>query len=665
MYITIIWLPLLGSLISGFGGRWLGRYGAGIFSTTCVISSFILSLLIFYEVGFCGTICQFSLLPWINAEVLSVQWGFLFDSVTAVMLVVITSISSLVHLYSINYMETDPHCPRFMAYLEVFTFFMLVLVTADNMLQMFLGWEGVGLASYLLINFWFTRLAANQSAIKALVVNRVGDFGLGLAIFTIFYTFSSVEYLTIFSITPFFQDYYFSFLQFKINNITVIGLLLFIGAIGKSAQLGLHTWLPDAMEGPTPVSALIHAATMVTAGVFLIIRFSPLMEYSIFVLQILVIFGALTAVFAAMVGVFQNDLKRVIAYSTCSQLGYMVFACGLSCYNVSMFHLTNHAFFKALLFLSAGSVIHAVSDEQDMRRMGSLKKFLPLTYSVMLIGSLALAGFPFLAGFYSKDFIIEIAQVLTNSNLNIAFSGLACWLGSLAVFFTAFYSFRLLYLTFINNCNMSRVNINTTHESNLLILIPLIFLAFGSVFVGYFCKDFFIGFGADFWKISIFNLPIYSNQIEVEYLQTKIKWLPFFLSALGVILASLLNISSYRWYKKVKTVSFFAFLINKKWYWDSLYNKFLIRPILNFGYNISFKNLDRGFIEIVGPYGLIKIIPSWADTLKHIQTGQITHYLFFTILGLCFFLVLLFSSLMNYIIISLPFVLYIVLLFFI
>nr|YP_009317572.1 NADH dehydrogenase subunit 5 [Gelidium sinicola]YP_009559276.1 NADH dehydrogenase subunit 5 [Gelidium coulteri]AOX49024.1 NADH dehydrogenase subunit 5 [Gelidium sinicola]QBA96123.1 NADH dehydrogenase subunit 5 [Gelidium coulteri] len=665
MYITIIWLPLLGSLISGFGGRWLGRYGASIFSTTCVISSFILSLLIFYEVGFCGITCQFSLLPWINAEVLLVRWGFLFDSVTAVMLVVITSISSLVHLYSISYMETDPHCPRFMAYLEVFTFFMLVLVTADNILQMFLGWEGVGLASYLLINFWFTRLAANQSAIKALVVNRVGDFGLGLAIFTIFYTFSSVEYLTIFSVTPFFQDYYFSFLQFKINSITVIGLLLFIGALGKSAQLGLHTWLPDAMEGPTPVSALIHAATMVTAGVFLIVRFSPLMEYSIFVLQILVIFGALTAFFAAMVGVFQNDLKRVIAYSTCSQLGYMVFACGLSCYNVSMFHLTNHAFFKALLFLSAGSVIHAVSDEQDMRRMGSLKKFLPLTYSVMLIGSLALAGFPFLAGFYSKDFIIEIAQALTNSNLNIAFSGLACWLGSLAVFFTAFYSFRLLYLTFINNCNMNRVNVNTTYESNLLILIPLIFLALGSVFVGYFCKDFFIGFGTDFWKVSIFNLPVHSNQIEAEYLQTKIKWLPFFLSVLGIILASFLNISSYRWYKKVKTVSFFAFLINKKWYWDSLYNKFLIRPVLNFGYSVSFKNLDRGFIEIVGPYGLIKIIPSWAGTLKHIQTGQITHYLFFTILGLCFFLIILFFPLTNYAIISLPFVLYIVLLFFI
>nr|YP_009317549.1 NADH dehydrogenase subunit 5 [Gelidium sclerophyllum]AOX49001.1 NADH dehydrogenase subunit 5 [Gelidium sclerophyllum] len=655
MYITIILLPLLGSLISGFGGRWLGRYGASIFSTTCVISSFFLSLLTFYEVGFCSTICHISLLSWIDTEMLSVSWGFLFDSVTVVMLIVITSISSLVHLYSIGYMETDPHCPRFMAYLEIFTFFMLILVTADNVLQMFLGWEGVGLASYLLINFWFTRLAANQSAIKALVVNRVGDFGLSLAIFAIFYTFSSVEYLTIFSIVPFFQNYYFSFLQFQINSIALIGLLLFVGAVGKSAQLGLHTWLPDAMEGPTPVSALIHAATMVTAGVFLMIRFSPLIEYSVFVLRILIIFGALTAIFAAMVGVFQNDLKRVIAYSTCSQLGYMIFACGLSCYNVSMFHLMNHAFFKALLFLSAGSVIHAVSDEQDMRRMGSLRKILPVTYSVMLIGSLALSGFPFLTGFYSKDFILEMSQVLSNSNLNNDLSNLACWMGSLSVFFTAFYSFRLLYLTFINNCNMSRININSAHESNLLILIPLFFLAFGSLFVGYLCRDFFIGSGTDFWKFSIFNLPSYSNQIEAEHLEIRIKWLPFFLSISGIILASFLNIRAYKWYKNVKTYSFLAFLLNKKWYWDSVYNKFLIRPILNFGYSVSFKNLDRGFIEIIGPYGLTKIIPLWANILKQIQTGQITHYLFFTILGLCFFL--------NYTVISLPFALYLVLIF--
>lgn len=655
MYITIILLPLLGSLISGFGGRWLGRYGAGIFSTTCVISSFFLSLLTFYEIGLCNTICHISLLSWINTEMLSVNWGFLFDSVTVIMLLVITSISSLVHLYSIGYMETDPHCPRFMAYLEIFTFFMLILVTADNVLQMFLGWEGVGLASYLLINFWFTRLAANQSAIKALVVNRVGDFGLSLAIFAIFYTFSSVEYLTIFSIVPFFQDYYFSFLQFQISSVTVIGFLLFVGAVGKSAQLGLHTWLPDAMEGPTPVSALIHAATMVTAGVFLMIRFSPLIEYSVFVLRVLIVFGALTAIFAAMVGIFQNDLKRVIAYSTCSQLGYMIFACGLSCYNVSMFHLMNHAFFKALLFLSAGSVIHAVSDEQDMRRMGSLRKILPVTYSVMLIGSLALAGFPFLAGFYSKDFILEMSQVLSNSNLNNDLSNLACWMGSLSVFFTAFYSFRLLYLTFINNCNTSRININSAHESNLLILVPLFILAFGSLFVGYLCRDFFIGLGTDFWKFSIFNLPNYSNQIEAEHLEVKIKWLPFLLSISGIILASFLNIRGYRWYKNVKTYSFLAFLLNKKWYWDSVYNKFLIRPILNFGYSVSFKNLDRGFIEIIGPYGLTKVIPLWANILKQIQTGQITHYLFFTILGLCFFL--------NHILIPLPFTLYLVLIF--
>ena len=662
MYITIIALPLIGSLISGFGGRWLGRYGASILSTTCVGISFLLSILIFYEIGLCGTTCYISLASWIEVGVLSIKWGFLFDPLTAIMLVVVTSISTLVHLYSISYMETDPHTPRFMAYLEIFTFFMLVLVTADNVLQMFLGWEGVGLASYLLINFWFTRLAANQSAIKALIVNRIGDFGLSIGIFTIFYLFSSVEYLTVFSLSPFFQNYYLLILGYELNCITLIGFLLFIGAVGKSAQLGLHTWLPDAMEGPTPVSALIHAATMVTAGVFLMIRFSPLIEYSITVLSILTVFGALTTFFAAMTGTFQNDLKRVIAYSTCSQLGYMIFACGLSCYNVSAFHLANHAFFKALLFLSAGSVIHALSDEQDMRKMGSLLQFLPATYSLMLIGSLALAGFPFLTGFYSKDFIIELSQVSMNSNLDNSIGSLACWLGSLSVFFTAFYSFRLIYLTFINNVNTNRVFINVVHESSWIILIPLFILAFGSIFVGYTLKDLFIGLGTDFWKVSIFSLPVHSTHSEAEFLKTSIKWLPFLLSILGIIAATIINVGAPKFYKNIVFYSVFAFIANKKWYWDLIHNRFITYPILNFGYNISFKNLDRGFIEILGPYGLSSLIPSWANITKQLQTGQLTHYLFFMIFGLCLFLV--WVSFYSYV---LPFslILYVVLLFFI
>ena len=640
MYLLILTLPLLGALISGFGGRWLGSKGANVFSIICILSTTLLSILIFYEIGFSGTTCYIFLSPWINSGILNISWGFLFDSVTAVMLIVVTSVSSLVHLYSIKYMETDPHKPRFMAYLEIFTFFMLILVTADNLVQMFLGWEGVGLASYLLINFWYTRLAANQSAIKALIVNRVGDFGLSLGIFTIFYVFKTVDYSIIFSLAPLYKDYSLTFMGIETNGITLIGIFLFIGAVGKSAQLGLHTWLPDAMEGPTPVSALIHAATMVTAGVFLLIRFSPLIEFSTTVLCILIIFGSLTAFFAAMTGVFQHDLKKVIAYSTCSQLGYMVFSCGMSCYDVSLFHLTNHAFFKALLFLSAGSVIHAVSNEQDMRRMGSLVRFLPLTYSLMLIGSLALAGFPFLTGFYSKDFILELTQTLSYKNINPTYVTLACWLGNLAVFFTAYYSFRLIYLTFLNNSNLNRVSYNLIHESSFLMSFPLIILGIGSLFVGYVAKDLFIGLGTDFWGTSILVLPNHSNFIEAEWLPTSVKWLPFTLSTLGIICASLINLTSISLYFiKVfpKVVKFLAFLTNKKWYWDVLYNRVVVMPILGFGYSVSFKLLDRGFIELVGPYGLTKLIPKWSESLSKLQTGQITHYIFFMILGLCFF----------------------------
>nr|AHX02488.1 NADH dehydrogenase subunit 5 [Riquetophycus sp. HSY-2014a] len=651
MYLLILILPLVGALISGFGGRLLGYKGANIFSIFCILLTTFLSFLVFYEIGFSGTTCYIFLSSWVNSGILTISWSFLFDSVTSIMLIVVTSISSLVHIYSVKYMETDPHRPRFMAYLEIFTFFMLVLITADNLVQMFLGWEGVGLASYLLINFWYTRLAANQSAIKALIVNRVGDFGLSLGILTIFWIFNTVDYATIFSLTPLFENYFLYFLGIEFHGITLIGIFLFIGAVGKSAQLGLHTWLPDAMEGPTPVSALIHAATMVTAGVFLLIRFSPLIEFSSTILFVLILFGSLTAFFAAMTGVFQHDLKKVIAYSTCSQLGYMVFACGMSCYDVSLFHLTNHAFFKALLFLSAGSVIHAVSNEQDMRRMGSLSKFLPLTYSLMLIGSLALAGFPFLTGFYSKDFILELTQTLSYSNLNSTYIAFACWLGNLSVFFTAYYSFRLIYLTFLNNTNLNRISYKLVHESTFLMSLPLIILGFGSLFVGYLLKDLFIGLGTDFWGPSILILPNHSNFVEAEWLPTLIKWLPFFLSIFGIILANIINltsISSYIFHKFIKINSFFAFLTNKKWYWDILYNRLIVLPTLSFGYIISFKILDRGFIELLGPYGLTKLIPNWSQLILKLQTGQITHYLFFMILGLCFFSVSIIVNFTNY-----------------
>jgi NADH-ubiquinone oxidoreductase chain 5 len=414
-------------------GRFLGNKGSSWITTGSLFCTLALSLTAFYEVGLSGSPCYIKIGPWIDSEAFVVDWGFLFDSITVVMLIVVTFVSSLVHLFSTSYMEADPHRSRFMSYLSLFTFFMLMLVTADNFIQMFLGWEGVGLASYLLINFWFTRLQANKSAIKAMLVNRVGDFGLALGVLAIFYTFGTVDYATVFSCASSVLGESFSFANVEVNRLNCICSLLFVGSVGKSAQIGLHTWLPDAMEGPTPVSALIHAATMVTAGVFLVIRCSPIFEYAPSVLTAVCFFGASTAFFAATTGLLQNDLKKVIAYSTCSQLGYMIFACGLSAYSVSLFHLANHAFFKALLFLSAGSVIHAMSDEQDMRKLGGLAKLLPLTYVMMVIGSLALAGFPYLSGFYSKDVILEVAYAKYSIGGNFSH-----WLGCISVFFYFF-----------------------------------------------------------------------------------------------------------------------------------------------------------------------------------------------------------------------------------
>ncbi|PHS74193.1 MAG: NADH-quinone oxidoreductase subunit L, partial [Rhodospirillaceae bacterium] len=448
-------------------------------------------------------------------------------------------------------MAQDPHLPRFMAYLSLFTFFMLMLVTGDNFLQMFLGWEGVGLSSYLLINFWFTRIQANKAAIKAMVVNRVGDFGLALGIMAIFGLFQAIDFATVFSTASFFAGKSFLFLNQELDALTVISLLLFIGAIGKSAQIGLHTWLPDAMEGPTPVSALIHAATMVTAGVFMIIRCSPLFEWAPDALVIITFVGALTAFFAATTGVLQNDLKRVIAYSTCSQLGYMVFACGISNYQVSIFHLANHAFFKALLFLSAGCVIHALADEQDMRKMGGLITVLPFTYTMMLIGSLSLMGFPFLAGFYSKDVILELA--FAKFTLEGSF---AHWLGSISAFFTSFYSFRLLYLTFLTNTNSYKYRFEQAHEAPFIMALPLMILAVGSIFIGYFTKDMFIGLGTSFWGNSLFILPEHATILDSEFLPIWIKWVPTFCSIGGAIIAFI----GYHWYAKflssIKQTSF-------------------------------------------------------------------------------------------------------------
>ncbi len=445
MYLLIILLPLISALTAGLFGRFIGREGAKWITTSSIFITFLMSCVAFYEVALAGSPCYFEVMTWIDSEMFSTSWGFMFDSLTVVMLVVVTCVSTLVHLYSTEYMGGDPHLPRFMSYLSLFTFFMLILVTADNFLQMFVGWEGVGLCSYLLINFWFARLQANKAAIKAMLVNRVGDFGLALGIFAIFLTFKSIDYATVFAAAPSVIGQTTTFFNFEVDTLTLICLLLFVGAVGKSAQIGLHTWLPDAMEGPTPVSALIHAATMVTAGVFLLARCSPIFEYAPTALVVVTVMGAMTAFFAGTTGLLQNDLKRVIAYSTCSQLGYMVFACGLSGYSVGVFHLANHAFFKALLFLSAGSVIHAMGDEQDMRKMGGLVRVLPYTYAMFFIGSLALMGFPFLTGFYSKDVILEIAYAHYTLHGHFAH-----WLGTLAAFFYCFLFNEIVVFNFFS-----------------------------------------------------------------------------------------------------------------------------------------------------------------------------------------------------------------------
>jgi len=587
MYLLIVFLSLIGSCLAGLFGRYLGPRGSAIISTGCLFLSLCISFFAFYEVALVGCLVYIKLSTWISSEVLNIDWGFMFDSLTVTMCVVVTFVSFLVHLYSVEYMHYDPHLSRFMSYLSFFTFFMLILVTADNFVQMFAGWEGVGLCSFLLINFWFTRIQANKAAIKAMILNRIGDFALLMAIFLIFVNFKALDYATISVLIPFFKTATVNLLNMDLNLLAAIGVFLFLGAMGKSAQLGLHTWLPDAMEGPTPVSALIHAATMVTAGVFLLARCSFIYEYIINVLGFIAIIGALTSIIAGTIGLVQNDMKRVIAYSTCSQLGYMVFACGLSGYSVGVFHLSNHAFFKALLFLSAGSVIHAVSDEQDMRKMGGLKNLVPFTYSMIVIGSLALIGFPFLAGFYSKDLILEISYGKYNS------LGYFCYsLGTLGAFLTAFYSTRLLYLTFLLKPVGYKQIISYAYDSGIIITFSLSCLAIPSILVGYFTKDMFVGVGSHFFGTSVFVNIYNMNLFDAEFIPTFYKTLPVNLSLFGVILAFIFYNFRLKLLFKIKTsligkkiYNFF----NRKWFFDKLYNEYFGQFFLKFGYSISYK----------------------------------------------------------------------------
>lgn len=640
MLILIVLLPLLGFLSGALFGRYLGR--TVCYTTTGgVISSLLFSFYLLYEVLATGVSYKVNAISWILVDTLKIDWCFCFDSLTSVMLIVVTFISSLVHLYSTEYMEHDPHLPRFMSYLSLFTFFMLILITANNFLQMFVGWEGVGLSSYLLINFWFTRIQANKAAIKAMLVNRIGDFALLLAIFTIYFVFNSLDYDVVFGLVPLMLESKIVVGSLELCSIDLICILLFIGAMGKSAQLGLHTWLPDAMEGPTPVSALIHAATMVTAGVFLIVRCSFLFEYSPLALSIITFIGSGTAFFAATTGLFQNDMKKVIAYSTCSQLGYMVFACGLSGYEVGVFHLSNHAFFKALLFLGAGSVIHAVADEQDMRKMGGLRNLLPFTYSVLVIASLALMGFPFLAGFYSKDTILEVAYAKYTNWGHFAY-----YLGTFAAFFTAYYSVRLLFLVFLSEPNGNRIVIVNAHEPSWRMGLPLFILCILSIVVGFMTRDFFVGFGTNFWGSAIFTLPENYIMSDIEFIDLFFKLLPLLMTLTGAGLAFFIyafGLPSF--YNKKKTQAFkvvYNFL-NRKWYFDRIYNEFIGQKSLNVSYHYAYKDVDRGLIEILGPSGIVNTIAYTFSYLKELQSGFMFHYLLIFLISIVLFVLIIIS----------------------
>ena len=637
MEISIIALPLIASIISGFFGKLIGDRNSEIITSLLVTISAILSALVLYEVIFNEYQDNIIIATWINSGTLDVNWSMKIDALSAIMLVVVTSVSSLVHIYSIGYMSHDPHKPRFMAYLSLFTFAMLMLVTSDNFIQLFFGWEGVGLCSYFLIGFWFKKETANAAAIKAFVVNRVGDFGFALGIFLIFYLFGTVNYSEVFELIPTIVDKNLKFLGIEINAIDLICLLLFVGAMGKSAQILLHTWLPDAMEGPTPVSALIHAATMVTAGVFLVVRCSPIYEYSELALNIITIVGMSTALFAATVALVQTDIKKIIAYSTCSQLGYMFFAAGVGAYNIAMFHLFTHAFFKALLFLGSGSVIHAFKDEQNINNMGGVWKKLPYTYVLMIIGTLALTGFPFLSGFYSKDAIIEFAYLKGNTT-----GYYAAGVGIVTAFLTSIYSWRLIFKTFHGEYNNKNIKIEETHESPLVMLIPLVLLSLGAIFAGYTFKELFLSHGEinNFWQDSIFFLkPLSTEHPPLWFLV-----LTPILVTLSIPVAYYLFVKNKNLPEQIANINkpLYNFLLNK-WYFDELYDTLIVNPSKKLGLFL-WKFFDVKVIDGFGPDGISALIKKCSQKANKFQSGFIYQYAFIMLLG--------FSALLTFLIVK-------------
>ena len=636
MYLSIILLPLLSAITSGFFGRKVGVKGSQMISCVCIGITTLLSVLAFIEIGMNNISVHIEMFRWIDLESLNVYWGFNFDSLTVSMLIPVLIVSFLVHVYSIGYMDGDPHNQRFFSYLSLFTFMMIILVTANNLLLMFVGWEGVGVCSYLLVSFWFTRIAANQSSISAFLTNRVGDCFLTIGMFIILWSFGNIDYSTIFTIAPLINE----------NIITLVGICLIIGAMAKSSQVGLHVWLPMAMEGPTPVSALIHAATMVTAGVYLLMRTSPIIEYSSTVLLVLIWLGAITAVFSSLIGLFQQDIKKVIAYSTMSQLGMMVIAIGLSSYNVALFHLINHAFYKGLLFLGAGAVIHSVHDNQDFRKYGGLKQFLPLTYSVMLIASLSLVAFPFMTGYYSKDFILESAFGKFHLSSIIVY-----YIATIAAVFTTLYSVKVLYLTFLTNPNGPLNNYKNVHESGIYMSLPLVILAIFSIFFGYISKDLFIGLGSSFFSDNgIFIHPMHEIMLETEFgVNTWYKLLPLILT----ITFSTLVLLICEYYPgivvkfKYTKLGYNIFgLLNQRFFIELLYNKYITNLILNLGGQTT-KVLDRGSVELLGPYGLEKVLITLNNNLNSLSTGVVTSYALYILIGFITFFILPFINSYN------------------
>ncbi len=661
MYHAIVFLPLIGFLIAGLFGRLIGARGSEIVTTSLLIVSAVLSWVAFFNVGFGAGTTRVQVATWMSSGGLQVDWAFRVDTLTVVMLVVVNTVSSLVHLYSIGYMHEDPHRPRFFAYLSLFTFAMLMLVTADNLVQMFFGWEGVGLASYLLIGFWYQKPSACAAAMKAFIVNRVGDFGFLLGIFLVFVLTGSVAFDTIFPQIAGLTEKTFRFLGYDWNALTLTALLLFMGAMGKSAQFLLHTWLPDAMEGPTPVSALIHAATMVTAGVFMVARLSPIFEYAPVALTVVIVIGATTAFFAATVGLVQNDIKRVIAYSTCSQLGYMFVALGVGAYSAGVFHLFTHAFFKALLFLGAGSVIHAMHHEQDMRNMGGLRKHIPLTAAAMTIGTLALTGFPLFAGYFSKDAIIESAYAA------VAHKGFAASyayvLLVVAACMTSFYSWRLYFMTFegkprwgadahashghaahghddhahaahAHDDHHGHGHDHKPHESPLVMLIPLAVLSLGAVAAGFAFKGAFIGAGYEhFWKASLFTGKDNHILHEMHEVPKWVIWSPFVAMLIGFVLA---------WYMYVRRPDvpgklaaanpvLYKFLLNK-WYFDEIYDFLFVKPSMWIG-KFLWKKGDGFVIDGMGPDGISARVVDVTNRVVRLQTGYLYHYAFAMLMG--------------------------------